>query len=50
MWQKEMVHAELYDLNDLRGALKPRADGSLQRADAATLRTLMNNDSLEQDE
>jgi len=50
MWQKEMVHAELYEINDLRGALKPRADGRLQRADAATLRTLMNNDSLEQDE
>ena len=49
-WQKEMVHAELYDMNDLRGALKTRADGSLQRADAATLRTLMNNDSLEHDE
>jgi len=45
-----MVHAELYDMNDLRGALKTRADGSLQRADAATLRTLMNNDSLEHDE
>jgi hypothetical protein len=50
MWQKEMVHAELYEMNDLRGALKPRADGRLQRADAVTLRTLMNNDSLEQDE
>jgi hypothetical protein len=50
IWQKEMVHAELYDMNDLRGALKPRADGSLQRADTATLRTLMNNDSLAQDE
>jgi hypothetical protein len=50
MWQKEMVHAELYEMNDLRGALKPRADGRLQRADAATLRTLMTNDALEQDE
>ena len=50
MWQKEMVHAELYEMNDLRGALKPRADGRLQRADAASLRTLMNNDSSEQDE
>jgi hypothetical protein len=50
MWQKEMVHAELYEMNDLRGALKPRADGRLQRADAAALRTLMNNDSSEQDE
>jgi hypothetical protein len=50
MWQKEMVHAELYEMNDLRGALKPRADGRLQRADAAALRTLMNNDSSERDE
>jgi hypothetical protein len=50
MWQKEMVHAELYEMNDLRGALKPRADGRLQRVDAAGLRTLMNNDSLAQDE
>ena len=50
MWQKEMVHAELYEMNDLRGALKPRADGRLQRVDAAGLRALMNNESLEQDE
>lgn len=45
LWQKEMVHAELYDLNDLRGALKPRADGRLHRADAAALRTLMTTDA-----
>ena len=50
MWQKDMVHAELYEMNDLRGALKPRADGRLQRVDAAGLRALMNNESLEQDE
>jgi hypothetical protein len=51
LWHKEAVHAELYDLNDLRGALKPRADGRLQRVDAAGLRALMNSDpSLEQDE
>jgi hypothetical protein len=38
-------------MNDLRGALKPRADGRLQRIDAAGLRALMNNDeTLEQDE
>jgi hypothetical protein len=43
-WQRETVHAELYDLNDLRGALKPRADGRLQRVDAAGLRTLMSNE------
>lgn len=45
LWQKEMVHAELYDLNDLRGALKPRADGRLHRADAAALRALMTTDA-----
>lgn len=41
MWHKEGVHAELYELNDLRGALKPR-DGKLPRADAAALRQLMD--------
>jgi hypothetical protein len=51
LWHKEAVHAELYDLNDLRGALKPRADGRLQRVDAAGLRALMKTDAtLEQDE
>lgn len=43
-WKKETVHAELYEMNDLRGALKPRADGRAQRVDAAGLRTLMNNE------
>lgn len=41
LWRNEGVHAELYELNDLRGALKPRADGRLQRADATALRALM---------
>jgi hypothetical protein len=41
LWHKEGVHAELYELNDLRGALKPRADGKLARADAAAVRALM---------
>ena len=44
-WQKEMVHAELYEMNDLRGALKPRADGRLQRVDAAGLRHLLDEDA-----
>ena len=43
MWHKEGVHAELYELNDLRGALKPR-EGKLVRADAAALRALMEQD------
>jgi len=42
-WKKEVVHAELYDMNDLRGALKPRADGRQQRIDAAGLRALIDN-------
>lgn len=41
MWHKEGVHAELYELNDLRGALKARADGRVLRADAQALRVLM---------
>jgi hypothetical protein len=50
-WKKETVHAELYEMNDLRGALKPRADGRLHRVDAAGLRALMITDeTLEQDE
>ncbi len=44
MWHKEGVHAELYELNDLRGALKPR-EGKLVRADAAALRALMDQDA-----
>jgi hypothetical protein len=51
LWHKEAVHAELYDMNDLRGALKPRSDGRLQRVDAAGLRALMSTDeTLDQDE
>jgi len=51
LWHKETVHAELYEMNDMRGALKPRADGRLQRVDAAGLRALMTTDeTLEQDE
>jgi hypothetical protein len=51
LWHKEAVHAELYEFHDLRGALKPRAAGRLQRVDAAGLRALMNTDeTLEQDE
>lgn len=45
LWHKEGVHAELYELHDLRGALKPRADGRLQRADAGALRALMEQEN-----
>jgi hypothetical protein len=43
LWKNEGVHAQLYELDDLRGALKPRADGRLLRADAAALRALMDD-------
>lgn len=42
MWRREGVHADLYQPDDLRGALKLRADGRPQRADAASLRALMS--------
>lgn len=41
LWKNEGVHAQLYEMDDLRGALKPRADGRLLRADAAALRALL---------
>jgi hypothetical protein len=41
MWRNEGVHAELYEFNDMRGALKPRPDGRLLRADSAALRALL---------
>ncbi|HEY0061027.1 MAG TPA: hypothetical protein VGC21_02835 [Telluria sp.] len=44
LWHKEGVHAELYELHDLRGALKARADGRPQRVDAAGLRAIMQED------
>lgn len=44
-WMKETVHAELYEYQDLRGALKPRADGRPQRLDAAGLRALIANEA-----
>jgi len=51
LWMKEGVHAELYDVNDLRGALKPRPDGRPARIDAAALRAMLAPDqTLEQDE
>jgi hypothetical protein len=42
VWRDEGVHAQLYELDDLRGARKARPDGRLQRADAAALRALMD--------
>ncbi len=41
MWKNEGVHAELYELDDLRGARRQRADGRPQRADAQAVRALL---------
>jgi hypothetical protein len=40
MWHKEGVHAALYELDDLRGAVKVR-DGKPVRADIAAVRALL---------
>jgi hypothetical protein len=45
LWHKEGVHAALYELDDLRGALKARADGKTIRTDIAGLRALLVNTS-----
>lgn len=45
MWHKEGVHAELYELDDLRGAVKSRADGKIMRADLDSVRALLINTS-----
>ena len=41
LWHKEGVHAALYELDDMRGALKPRSDGKPVRADIAGVRALL---------
>lgn len=41
LWHKEGVHAELYEIDDLRGAPKARADGRVLRADLASVRSLL---------
>ncbi|PWF55282.1 hypothetical protein [Massilia glaciei] len=41
LWRKEGVRAELYELGDLRGARRLRADGRPARADAAAVRALL---------
>ncbi len=40
------VHLLVYDLDDLRGALKPDAQGRVPRGDLAALRRLVEKDSL----
>jgi hypothetical protein len=44
MWQKEGVHVELYETDDIRGAKRKSGD-KLLRADIAEVRTLLTNSS-----
>ena len=41
--QKVLVHLMIYDLDDLRGALKPDAKGRSQRGDLSALRRMMKD-------
>lgn len=41
LWHKEGVHASLYEMDDMRGALKARGDGKAVRADIAAVRSLL---------
>lgn len=45
LWRKEGVHAALYALDDMRGALKARSDGKPLRADIAGVRALLLSSS-----
>lgn len=47
LWKNEGVHAAMYELDDMRGALKPKADGKLLRTDIAGLRTLLSGPEAE---
>ncbi|NRR33028.1 hypothetical protein HSX11_22925 [Oxalobacteraceae bacterium] len=49
LWKQEGVHTALYELDDLRGAPKARADGKHARADLAAVRTLLLKSSHEHD-
>lgn len=41
LWKNEGVHAAMYELDDMRGALKTKADGKVLRTDIAGLRSLL---------
>ena len=41
LWKNEGVHAAMYELDDMRGALKAKADGKVLRTDIVGLRSLL---------
>jgi hypothetical protein len=42
MWQKEGIHLALYEIDDLRGALKTGSDRRAERANTDTIRNLIS--------
>ncbi len=50
MWHNEGMHLVLYEVDDLRGALKKKADGKLIRADIVAVRALIDNASSEDED
>ncbi|MGK5078039.1 hypothetical protein [Janthinobacterium sp. HLX7-2] len=42
LWKSEGVHAAMYELDAMRGALKAKADGKVLRTDIAGLRSLLS--------
>ncbi len=47
LWRNEGVHAALYQIDDLRGALKLKSDGKANRADDKALRALLESSTLQ---
>jgi hypothetical protein len=45
-WQQETVHAALYRIDDLRGALKTRAGGAAQRTDCDGVQALLDRHAI----
>lgn len=41
MWQKEGIHLALYQIDDLRGALKGPGEGRVERADVKAVRAML---------
>jgi hypothetical protein len=45
-WKQETIHAALYQIDDLRGALKTKAGAPALRIDCARLQALLDNDCI----
>jgi hypothetical protein len=50
LWRTEGVHAALYTMDDLRGALKLKSDGKANRADCKAVRALLLTTTVQTDD